>query len=534
MSGFLSKITDAISRAAPSHGTVTVAGRGYAHFADPSMSGVVRFAQKAGFPFPLLTPQMSSRLLAPAAPGTRTIQFAGSRLVPWLQAGVVLAVDRLEDVAIESVSYDAELVATVTFVTALRVPHPVDAPVEIKRFPISFSEENVAGAAGPGEAPVPVSSPFLLVPGDTLVVDKKRFTLLTVDESEAGVYLIRVDSLSGLPITGLATTAFSEARPAYRSQLLSFPQAHQNAFVQGPVALDWVSGPMVAGYKPDPESSVYFEEYTADNRPIGLPRLVRKNDVTARVPIGADQFLFWDVVEGSTNWNGSQVQFIASEAGRAHVWSPCAPGIDAAAPVAISTVVPLFAPYRVLLQSRSVPGSVDVRDEDGAVIPAADYVVNEETGNLDFVLARAGTRVTVVYRPLLEWTFTARCAEAVEVCVRLGNEPLQTFALAAGVPATCRVQAISGDNVEDIHITARRASDAAGRFTVSMSAWTPRGPRAYAFRYSLSTGATVDYDWSSSALLLKPLWPNLSILAARLDGASILERNLDNGRLLLG
>jgi hypothetical protein len=68
---------------------------------------------------------------------------------------------------------------------------------------------------------------------------------------------------------------------------------------------------------------------------------------------------------------------------------------------------------------------------------------------------------------------------------------------------------------------------------VKFGEFVPRGSRVAALRYSISTSAYEDYNWASSGLLLKAMWPTLELLRARLDGSSILSRYLDNGRMLV-
>ena len=504
------------------------------------MTGRVRFMQKSGYPFALLTPQMSATLAAEAAAGTQTVVILGTRLLSWLIPGIGVSFELLEDSVVDSVQEQADGNILLVLRSNLTSSHVVGTSFRIRAFPISAVNSTSAGDGSIGSPAVVVTSPFLIVPGDVLTINGATFTvdLTNLVSLLSGVftYEIKVNNTIGFPALSPSTTISVAARPAYQSELLTVPQNDVRSPVAGPVAVDWVSGPMVADYRPMPESSLYLEEYDVANTLLVPFRLIEKNDTLARFPIGRDQMLFWNYAEGGTNWDGTNVQLKAFDSGRVHAWTPCRPPLDAA-PIAISVVtVPAFSPYQVNLLNKVLPGSVTVFDAvSKAIIPATDYTVNNVLGTVSFISARASTPVIVNYRPRIEWQIPARAdVDNVELTITVGREAKQVFNLGlANTTSTLTVEVLTGVSIDQLHVTARRADDTGGPFTVSLGGWQPRGGVTGAIRYVITTAAEDDYDWASSGLMFKPLWPTIELLRARLDGSSIFARYLDNGRMLV-
>lgn len=540
MTGFQSRIRDAINQAAPAYGTVSVADRGLLHFLDASMSGPTRFMQKAGSPFALLTPQMSADLINDATPGAGSALIKGARLLPWLITGMTVSLELTEDLVVESVQEtDTDGEVLVVFTTSVLSNHVAGTKLQIRGFPIVPLEDTDEGAGAPGSGLVSFLSPFILVAGDTLKIDGKKYTVASATEVSSDTtgrtYEIKIVGLDGLPALTTASSVLVLAKPAYRSLLLSLPQGDTRSFVHGPVAIDVVSGPMVTEYKPDPESEIYLEEFDSSGAPTADTFKIQKNDTISRIAITRDQMLFWRVAEGSVNWNGTFMELRAFTSGRAHLWTPCRPPLDAAPLTTKAATVPLFSPYAVLLLSRIVSGSLTVVEAaTKAEIPSTDYSLNETTGALSFDSAWAGQAVIVTYRPRMEWQlFTRPSVDDIELTVVVGREAKQVFTLgAANTPTILTIKAETSEEVDQLHITARRSDDGGGAFTVELGDWQPRGPLTAVVRYTITTGAEVDYDWAASGLLIKPLWPTLELLKARLDGDGHFARYLDNGRIL--
>lgn len=539
MSGFQSIALDAINRAAPTYATAAVAHRGLSQLIDPSLTGKLRFMQKAGYPFGLLTPQASAKLTALAAAGSFSVALEGGRLLPWLLPGVELSLELFESSIVEAVT-ETSTGLTVTVRTPWLTSHATGVMAHIRSFPVTPTDDTPAGEGAAATPPVRFASPFLLVVGDVLVISGATYRLTAVEDAGMSgslmLFDVKADPINGFPELTTATAVRVTAKPAYRSEILTVPQARLNPIIKGPWAIDWVSGPVVANYQPQPESELYVEEFNIAGQVTVAPRQLNKNDVLMRHAIGRDQFLFWHVAEGGTNWNGTFMELRAFDSGRVHLWTECRPPLDAAPPQTVGAVVPGFAPYAVLLAPRLVPGSVVVLNgTTKETIPASQYTVDDVAGTVSFLAAWASTPVIITSRPRLEWQTLVIPSEAgLELVVTVGAEAKQVFPLgAAGSTNIVFITTTTSADIHQLHVTARRASDAAGPFTVQMSDWQPRGSATGAIRYTLTTMANEDYNWCSSGLLVKPLWPALELLRARLDGASILSKYLDNGRLLV-
>jgi hypothetical protein len=218
------------------------------------------------------------------------------------------------------------------------------------------------------------------------------------------------------------------------------------------------------------------------------------------------------------------------------MWTPCRPLLDAIPPVTKTAVVPTFSPYAVLLTTNIRPDSVTVLNGiTKATIPSTDFTVNGATGNVSFNAAYASQQVIITYQPRLEWQLFAKpSADNVELTVTVGREAKQVFALGpTGSSNTLSIQTFTSSDVDQIHVTARKSDDSSGPFTVMLGDWSARGTKTAAVRYTLSTASNLDYDWVSSGLLIKAMWPTIELLKARMDGESIFARYLDNGRILL-
>lgn len=504
------------------------------------MTGEVRFMQKSGYPFPLLTPQMTATLAETATAGSNTARLQGTRLLPWLIPGTVVSFELVETVVVTSVSVLEDGNTLLLLQENIVGDHTADTTVHIRGFYANPNASTLDGEGGLGAPPVPILTPFILVPGDVFTVNGAKFTLSTAVEVSAGpsgyVYSVSTVERDGFPAMSSSTDILVTAQAAYRSSILNVPHLNDRSAVKGPMVVDWVSGPVVVDYTPTPESRLFIEEFDAGAKPITTQREIKKNDTLTRFPILRDQMLFWKTAEGGLNWNGTFTELRAFDSGRAHLWTPARPPIDAAPFVTKTATVPSFPPYAVLLSSNIRPDSATIIHAiTRAQIPSTDYTVNSATGVVSFVAAYANQPVVVTYQPRLEWQLFARpSVDNVELTVTIGREPKQVFTLgAAGSANTLIIQTIGAADVDQIHVTARRQNDGAGPFIVELGDWTPRGSQTAAVRYVISTASDLDYQWASSGLMFKVMWPTIDLLRARLDGESLFARYLDNGRLVL-
>ena len=487
-----------------------------------------------GVPYGLLTPQMSATAAAAVTAGGNTVRLTGTSLAQWLVAGTEIALEQQEDAVVTGfTTVDGNLV--VSLAAPVLSSHPKDSLVTVTSFPALVLGDISTGDASPFGVVVQVESPFMLVPGDTIRISGSRYTLDRVTDNGDGTYGVGVTNLNGIPESPTGTTVTVIARPAYQSQQITLPTQFAESFIRGPVALDVVAGPVVAAEStPAVNLLLHVEEYDSGGRTILPFTQTPVNGTLSRIPIGTDQFLFWNIAEGRLQWNGSKTLLMANPAGRVHLWTPCRPNLNAAPPTRLDSVVPLFAPYRVLLNTDVIP-ELSVRLEDGSLVDPTLYSVDPAIGNVDFSASLSGTAVQVTYRPRLSWATVVVPSEAnLEMVVRFGNEAKVVVPLgAANTPQVVTLPVQTDSPVFDVHITVRRPDDSGGAFSVALSDWTPRGRHTAAIRYIISTSADVDYEWLASGMIVKPLWPTLDLLRARLDGEGTLAQALDNGRMLL-
>ena len=292
---------------------------------------------------------------------------------------------------------------------------------------------------------------------------------------------------------------------------------------------------MVADLQLENESDVTIEEFSSTGRVLVPQHTVVKNDTLTRMPIRRDQMLFWSALEGGVDWDGNHFVLKAYDSGRAHLRGPSRPLMDPSPLVSGTFTVPSFSPYRVILFDSIVPGSVVVLDSTGQEVPSADYTVDSSLGHIDFVATRASSSVFITYQPRISWSVgVIPDDDGLEICFKVGLEAKQVFPLGAkGVYQTIKVDVLGSSDIGELNVTVRRQDDSQSPFQVRMADWQPRGEATAAIRYTISTSAVRDYDWASSGLIVKSIWPNIDLLRAKLDGTSTLSRFLDSGKMVI-
>ena len=197
----------------------------------------------------------------------------------------------------------------------------------------------VEGNYTAGSTTINVDTPVFLVRGDVLCIPTVTpdgsiisFTEYQVSDLSlvsiiGGVYQYQVTFTTGI-IRDIdnGETIQLRAYMAYQSPILSIPflQGMQRR-VSGPFLVDWVSAPLQNKMELDETQTVYL--YNGNHVLIEQPRVVTKNTYVLNAPIRADQFLFWQKVYGSINYNDSLHCFmaIADTNGRWRLKHTCGP-----------------------------------------------------------------------------------------------------------------------------------------------------------------------------------------------------------------
>jgi hypothetical protein len=305
-----------------------VVPRGFTLPIDPYTTGTVRYGRKIGYELPLIVPDNKYELAEDAI--FQMDRFTVDRAPTWVESGGFVSLGDLELHEVEDVS-DTEIV----LVTTLLADHPEREPVYHYSNPIE-----VEGAYAAGQTTINIDAPVFVVVGDVIaispnttstplafieyIVTSVRYVGTTAGINQYQVVLDKVlhRALSDGEVIQL------RAYPAYQSRILDIPQAPAALRpVVGPYLVDWVSAPFFNNMNVTEYQTL--QRYNAAHVAFGPPLQISKNHFVLHVPIRADQFLFWDKVDGSINFNFDEHKILATLDSDGHWWfkHTCAPEI---------------------------------------------------------------------------------------------------------------------------------------------------------------------------------------------------------------
>lgn len=98
-------------------------------------------------------------------------------------------------------------------------------------------------------------------------------------------------------------TIYLRCWPCYESKPCAIPSLPQSDSNLGPVAFDWLSGVTMEETSYEEFMSVTTQD--AAQNPVWT-KDVSKNHVLLQEPVRSDAILFWDLLRGHLNWNGSE------------------------------------------------------------------------------------------------------------------------------------------------------------------------------------------------------------------------------------
>ena len=301
--------------------------RGLVYPIDFGGLGTIRYGKKAGTLLPLLA--ASNRFELNVAAILNSDKLTLTAPPSFVDVGGFVFVGQRELHEVEDVS------GSDLFLTApLLANHVTGTFVYHYSNPIIVEGNYIAGSTI-----INVDTPVFLVRGDVICIPTTTpdgsiisFTeYLVVDLSLvsliAGVYQYQVTFSTGI-IRDIddGETIQLRAYMAYQSPILNIPflQGMQRR-VSGPFLVDWVSAPLQNKMELDETQTVYL--YNGNHTLIEQPRVVTKNTYVLNAPIRADQFLFWQKVYGSLNYNDSLHRFmaVADTNGRWRLKHTCGP-----------------------------------------------------------------------------------------------------------------------------------------------------------------------------------------------------------------
>jgi len=326
--GIIKLTKDALQRQLYQGMTVHVVPRGLSVPLDIFALGEVRYGRKLTAVLPLLVPDNRFRLAEDAIYLIDRITL--NRPVTWIEGGGYVSIGSRELHEVVDVIEDV-----IVLNTGLRADHPEREPVYHYSNPIK-----VEGAYSAGKKRIVIDSTSYIVRGDyiaisstpTLTTAFKEYKVLDYAFTSLvnGIYQYQVTLDRGIH-RDLDDEEIIQIRAylAYKSKILPLPV--NSGFVQqvrGPFLLDWRSTPFTAGVTM--AETQYIQKYDSAYGKIGAPLEIQKNTVFLEAPIIADQFLFWDKVDGEMNYDNSDKKFLAllNDDGKWWLKHTCTPVIE--------------------------------------------------------------------------------------------------------------------------------------------------------------------------------------------------------------
>jgi hypothetical protein len=329
MPGLLTLLKDVANRQTYEGVQLHMVPRGIIYPIDFGGLGQIRFGEKEGSQFPLIRPANRFIINEDAPVGT---DFVVVQVNPtWLEPGGYVTIGERETHQVDDVN-EANIFLTDRLVS----------DYETGQFVYHYSNPiEVEGTYSEGQLVINVDSRWFLVRGDVLAIATNRSPYTTtfneyqiIDLSLVSfvndIYQYQVTLDAGIP-TDLedGTTIQLRAYPAYKSPIRNIPStAGAVRRVAGPFLLDWVSAPLRNRMELDETQTVYL--YNNGRKLLGSPRVVEKNDTVLANPIPAEQFLFWQKVNGSVNYDGDDERFVmtTNSKGRWRLKYECIPRIE--------------------------------------------------------------------------------------------------------------------------------------------------------------------------------------------------------------
>ena len=306
--GLINTIRDVLTRQMYRGSGAHIIPRGIAVPLDPFAKGVIRFGRKLDFLLPILVPENRYTLAEDAIYQLDRIEL--DREPNWIDSGGYVFVSGLELHEVEDV-----VDTTVILTTRLLADHVSGQPVHHYSNPIV-----VEGAYSAGHDVINVDTKYFIVRGDIIAISSSREITLSFKEYTVEDFFL-VSTVAGInqyQITldrgihrDLADEEVIQIRAyvAYKSQIMPLPtQIGSVKRVYGPCLIDWTSVTFVSELQLTDVQTIY--KYNSAHLQVGLPEVVGKNTLMLNAPIKADQFLFWDKVNGGINYDATTEELI--------------------------------------------------------------------------------------------------------------------------------------------------------------------------------------------------------------------------------
>jgi len=325
--GILKATNDALQRQLYRGTLARLVPRGMAIPLDPFAKGKIRFGRKIEFVLPFLALQNRYQLDVDAVFDTDRIVLNFEPV--WMNAGGFVFIGEKELHEIEDV-----IDGTVILSTNLLADHPANEPVYHYSNPVTVEGNYLSGVDI-----INIDTEYFIVRGDHIAISSRADINLSFKEYTVEDYSLigttngqnQYQLLLDRPIhRSLEDAEVIQLRAfmAYKSQIISLPtQSDAVRQLVGPFILDWVSAPFIVDLGLDERQTI--QKYNDARVPLGPPEHIDKNTPIIHRPIRADQFLWWDVIDGEINYDKGIERFLMfpDEKGRLHINYDCVPKI---------------------------------------------------------------------------------------------------------------------------------------------------------------------------------------------------------------
>jgi hypothetical protein len=311
--GMLRLLSDVLNRQLYAGTQACIIPRGLSIPLDPFALGQVRFGRKLEAVLPLLVAENLFHLASDA--GFQIDRITLDRVSSWLIPGGFVYIGNRELHEIEDI-----VDSTVVLTTLLLADHLAGQPVYHYSNPVT-----VEGNYLQGSEYLNVDTDYFIVRGDVIaipviagnsVLSFQEYSVkeVTLSSTVNGVnqYFLLLDR--GI-FRELADGDSVQLRAflGYKSKVLNLPtQLGALHRLVGPYLLDWVSAPFLNNIELAETQTI--QRYDAARQPIGVPETINKNHYMVDPTIEANQLLFWDLVEGSLNYDATLDRVLLQQA----------------------------------------------------------------------------------------------------------------------------------------------------------------------------------------------------------------------------
>ena len=567
-------IKETARKIAPTFSSTYVAPRGLAIPVDPWLSGELRWARKIGAAGSVWLPETFMQLDQNTGKGESV--FYVHQLPDSLVDGTIIEVSATEKA--ELLDWDTADF-TLTVASAIESEKAEGSFVKVWASPVTME-----GGISSGNTQIRVSSALRIARGDRIQIPvdadgsfsytTSRTVLesdLVEEDAEGAKYLLTLDASLHRDVAS-DETLYLRAFPAYFSNLVPLPDySAQYLSIVGPFLVDYLSGPLVAETKA--EEYLNVRTYRADRDPLTPMLASSHNGQVNRMPIQADQLLFWNKVDGTINHDGANTICTCDDDGHFRVVQRLRPEMDPPELYATGAITAVataslsnnegfeindgLALYRYEFKVNSSfsasPGktTIDVSavTTDKEVAALMLSVLVGESMNLS--ITRSGRALSLVNKATgtagnqtitssvsasaftvqgmsggggdLSWVISAQSDADGTLLVRFHPNADQEYTLTAGGTTTCIVT-LAGNDDPATHIDVRVNSDPGAE--VKLSTWSLSGSRVAYVEMEAVVQVETD-QWAGASLMIKPIWPNLDLLKPypaldRVDGGGLI------------